>query len=193
VKRLILICLASSMPTVALAQAIKPVPEMRRFSAEIVSAVEVPDIVFQQTPEDAALFDKYFFFHRAETSFDEAYADISECDALASGISFSAYGTGTVPYPYTGTMAGAIGGAIGGMMADAIFGSAERRRIRRINMRNCMGFKGYARYGMERERWQGFHFEEGFGRVEEEKRQGFLMKQAKVASGPIPQYKVLEP
>jgi hypothetical protein len=175
------------------AQAIKPPPEMKRFSAEEIAAVEFPDLAFTETPVDVELYDKYFYFHRADTSFDEAYADISECDALASGISFSAYGSGTVPYPYAGTMAGAVGGAIGGLMADAIFGSAERRRIRRINMRNCMGFKGYARFGMEKERWQTFHFEEGFGRVEDEKRKVYLMKQAKVASGPAPQQKALEP
>jgi hypothetical protein len=177
----------------AWAQAIKPPPEMKRFSAEEIGAVELPDLAFTETPVEVELYDKYFYFHRADTSFDEAYADISECDALASGISFSAYGSGTVPYPYAGTMAGAVGGAIGGLMADAIFGSAERRRIRRINMRNCMGFKGYARFGMEKERWQSFHFEEGFGRVEDEKRQVYLMKQAKVASGPAPQQKALEP
>jgi hypothetical protein len=177
----------------AWAQAIKPPPEMKRFSAEEIGAVELPDLAFTETPVEVELYDKYFYFHRADTSFDEAYADISECDALASGISFSAYGSGTVPYPYAGTMAGAVGGALGGLMADAIFGSAERRRIRRINMRNCMGFKGYARFGMEKERWQSFHFEEGFGRVEDEKRQVYLMKQAKVASGPAPQQKALEP
>lgn len=176
-----------------MAQAIKPPPQIKQFSADTVAAVETPDLVFQETPEDVDLFEKYFYFHRGDTSFDQAYADISECDALASGISFSAYGSGSVPYPYAGTMAGALGGAIGGMMADAIFGSAERRRIRRINMRNCMGFKGYARYGMEKERWQTFHFEEGFGRVEEEKRQVYLLKQAKVASGTVPQQKALEP
>lgn len=193
VKKFILGCIVCCMAGSAGAQAIKPPPEMKRFSAESIASVEAPDTAFQETPEDAQLFDKYFFFHRPDTSFDLAFADISECDALASGISFSAYGSGTVPYPYAGTMAGALGGAIGGMMADAIFGSAERRRIRRVNMRNCMGFKGYMRYGMERERWQQFHFEEGFGRVDEEKRQTFLMKQAKVASGATPQYKVLEP
>ncbi len=72
-------------------------------------------------------------------------------------------------------------------MADAIFGSAERRRIRRINLRNCMAFKGYKRYGMEKERWQTFNFEEGNGTVKGDKRESYLLKQALVASGATPQ------
>ncbi|APZ97361.1 hypothetical protein BWQ93_01780 [Sphingopyxis sp. QXT-31] len=112
---------------------------------------------------------------------------------MSSGINFYAGGDSYMSTYYATQygMAGALGGAIGSAMADAIFGSAERRRIRRINMRNCMGFKGYDRYGMEKERWQAFHFEEGFGRVEDEKRTGYLMKQARVASGPKPKAEVL--
>lgn len=34
----------------------------------------------------------------------------------------------------------------------------------------------------ERERWQSFNFEEGFGRVNDEKRTAFLLKQARAAS-----------
>lgn len=182
-----------AMPTVAMGQAIKADPPIQEFSPEQIAAVERPDIQFDETPEMVDDYDKYFYFHRDDTSFDQAYADISECDALASGISYYGGGNGTVPYPYAGTLGGAVGGMIGSAMADAIFGSAERRRIRRVNMRNCMGFKEYARYGMERERWQAFHFEEGFSSVKGEKREGYLMKQAAVASGPKPEQKVLQP
>lgn len=181
------------MPVAAAAQAIKPPPEMRHFSAEEIDAVAMPDLAFEATPADAETFDKYFYYHRDETDFETAYNDISECDALASGINFYAGGDPAMASYYTAQygLAGAAGGVIGSVIADAIFGSAERRRIRRINMRNCMGFKGYDRYGMERERWQAFHFEEGFGRVDDEKRSGYLMKQARVASGPKPSTEVL--
>ncbi|KTE42432.1 MULTISPECIES: hypothetical protein [unclassified Sphingopyxis] len=183
-------CIAT---TAADAQAIKaPVP-MRAFSAEEVAAVDMPDTAFEATPADVETYDKYFYFHRDGTNFDTAYNDISECDAVSSGINYYAGGDSYMSTYYATQygMAGALGGAIGSAMADAIFGSAERRRIRRINMRNCMGFKGYDRYGMEKERWQAFHFEEGFGRVEDEKRTGYLMKQARVASGPKPKAEVL--
>lgn len=174
------------------AQAIKPEPPMKHFADDEIAKIEMPDLKFTETPEDVQDYDKYFFFHREGTTFDEAYADIKECDALASGIRFFA-GNAQVPYPYAGTMAGAIGGAIGNALADAIFGSAERRRIRRVNLRNCMGFKEYRRYGMERERWQNFNFEEGNGREKEALRDAALLMQARVASGPKPELKVLEP
>lgn len=177
---------------VAHAQAIKPEPPVRHFSEDEIAKLSVPDLKFSETPEIAQDYDKYFYFYRGGTSFDEAYADIKECDALASGIRFYA-GNADVPYPYAGTVGGAIGGAIGNLLADAIFGSAERRRVRRVNMRNCMGFKEYQRYGMERERWQSFNFEEGNGREKEDKRDAALLMQAKIASGSKPQLQVLEP
>ncbi|MGQ2931501.1 MAG: hypothetical protein ACT6Q3_13585, partial [Sphingopyxis sp.] len=88
-------------------------------------------------------------------------------------------------------LAGALGAVIASPIDDAILGSTERRKIRRLNMRNCMGYKGYDRYGLERERWQAFHFEEGFNRVDDDKRTAYLMKQARVASGPKPTAEVL--
>ncbi|HEY0595376.1 hypothetical protein [Sphingopyxis sp.] len=175
------------------AQAIKPPVPMQHFTADEVAAVAVPDTAFEATPADVETYDKYFYFHRDSTDFDTAYNDISECDAVSSGINFYGGGDSYMTNYYIGQygLAGAAGGVIGSAVADAIFGSAERRRIRRINMRNCMGFKGYDRYGMEKERWQAFHFEEGFGRVKDEKRTGYLMKQARVASGPKPGAEVL--
>jgi hypothetical protein len=180
------------VPAISVGQAIKPEPPMRNFTEAEIAAVALPDLKFAETPQDVDTYDKYFFFHRLETDFATAFADISECDSLASG--FRYHGTyQATPYPYNQGLAGAAGGVIGNALVSAIFGSAEVRRVRRINMRNCMGFKGYTRYGMERERWQGFHFEEGFGRVNDVKREGYLLKQAKVASGPVPQLKALEP
>jgi hypothetical protein len=162
------------------AQAIKVPKPMRHFTPEQVASVEMPTLSFEETSGITADYDKYFYFHRVDTSFDQAFSDIEECDAAAIGVTLNFYPT---------FMYGALGSAFG----DAVFGSADRRRYRRVNMRNCMGFKGYARYGMERERWQSFNFEEGNGRVEGEKRLGFLMKQAKVASGPMPRGGRLEP
>lgn len=177
----------------ASAQAIKPPAPMRAFTADEVAAVAVPDTAFEATPADIETYDKYFYFHRDGTDFDTAYNDISECDAVSSGINYYAGGDNYMANYYVAQygLAGAAGSAIGSAIADAVFGSAERRRLRRINMRNCMGFKGYDRYGMEKERWQTFHFEEGFGRLNDEKRDGYLMKQARVASGPKPKGEVL--
>lgn len=159
------------------------------------ASVEMPKLDFTATPEIEADFDKYFYFHRADTSFAEALADIRECDALASGANFyggadsSAIAAASAQY---GALAAGIGGAIGSAMADAIFGSAQRRKMHRINMRNCMAFKDYQRYGLSRDLWTEFNFEEGMGRKKEDVREAALRQQAKVASGPAPRTKALE-
>lgn len=183
------------LAAVAQAQAIKSEPEMRLFTGEEVEAIAMPDLAYTPDPTIAADSDKYFFFHREGTDFSVAYADITECDSLASGINF--YMGGNDAIMQNAIMqygaAGAIGGAIGGLMADAIFGSAERRRIKRINLRNCMFYKGYDRYGLKKDLWQAFHFEEGLSRENAKDREAALLKQARVASGPKPQIEVLEP
>lgn len=150
------------------------------------STIPLPDLTFVPDEEDIRNYQKYFYFHRADTDFASAYADLQECDGYARGLAYSV-GGGPVPYPYAGTVAGAIGGAIGSAMADAIFGSAERRRQRRLNMRTCMTFKGYRTYGLRKSLWEEFNFEEGNTRVEEARRQRLLQIQARVASGPTPQ------
>lgn len=145
-------------------------------------AMTMPRLDYKSDGTEAADFDKYYVFRRADADFATAYADIAECDGYARGLQ-SGITYQQTPYPYAGTMAGAIGGAIGNAMAVAIFGSAEKRRLRRINMRTCMNYKGYARYGLPKALWDDFNFEEGFGSVNEEKRQRYLKQQALVASG----------
>lgn len=128
------------------------------------SKITMPKLEFDETPGDINDYDKYYYFVRADTDFKTAYADIQECDGYARGIS---YRGGAVPdymlYQYG--VAGAIGGAIASAFDDMISGSAERRRQRRLNMRTCMGFKGYSRFGLQKKIWQSFNFEEGLRKV----------------------------
>jgi len=177
-------------PAASHAQAIKSEPPMRHFAAEEIEKVTMPDLRFVETPADIQTYDKYFFFHREDTGFDEAYADIKECDALSSGIRY--YGGQDNLFAAQYSVAGALGAAIGSALADAVFGSAERRRIRRANLRACMSYKGYQRYGLSEQLWKAFNFEEGNGRKKEGEREADLLQQARAASGPKPQYKVLE-
>lgn len=182
------------------AQAIKDQPPARRFAEAEVAAVAMPDLAFRESPADVLAYDKYFYFNRAGTSFDEAFADLTECDALASGISFY-MGGGSEPYPgyyaqnygVGGAIGAPIGAALGLALRDAIFGSAHRREVRRLNMRNCMGFKGYQRYGIAKDKWDSFNFEEGGGREKEERRQRAMLMQARVASGPVPRQQAIAP
>jgi hypothetical protein len=153
-----------------------------------------PELAFAMTPEIEADFDKYFYFHRDETSFADAFNDIRECDALASGSNIymgADAGSIAAASAQYGAMAGAVGGVIGSAIADAIFGSAARRQQRRLNLRNCMAFKGYQRYGLEGDLWKKFNFEEGHGRKKEGERNEALELQALVASGPKPTAKEL--
>ena len=156
------------------------------FDEAEAAKLEMPKLAFTATPEDQASFDKYYYFRRAGVSYGDAYRDIVECDGYARGLA-SGIGYVQTPYPYAGTMAGAIGGAIGNAMAMAIFGSAEKRRLRRINMRQCMNFKGYARYGLKKDLWEEFNFEEGLSDMPESRRFEYLKRQALVASTATPQ------
>jgi hypothetical protein len=187
--------LLAVMPAALQAQAIKSEPEIKIFTAAEVEAVAMPDLAYTPDPTIAADFDKYFFFHREGTEFSQAYADITECDSLASGINIYRGASDAILQNSIAQYgaAGAVGGVLGSLMADAIFGSAERRRVKRVNLRNCMFYKGYDRYGLEKELWQSFHFEEGLSRENAKDREAALLKQARVASGPKPKLEVLEP
>ncbi|MBN8807741.1 MAG: hypothetical protein J0I47_05840 [Sphingomonas sp.] len=154
------------------------------------SAVTMPKLDFKGDGTEAADFDKYYVFHRDNTTFATAYADLAECDGYARGLQ-SGIAYQQAPYPYTYTMAGAVGGALANVMVAAIFGSGEKRRARRTNMRTCMHFKGYGRYGLPKAVWEPFNFEEGLGSVSEEKRQVYLRQQAAVASTGVVQGKDL--
>lgn len=154
------------------------------------ATISMPALSFAPDPSFEKDFDKYYYFNHEATDFKTALADLRDCDNLSRGLA-SPFGYMETPYPYNLTPAGLIGGAIGNAMVAAIFGSAQVRAIRRINMRRCMFYKGYQRYGLPKDVWQAFNFEEGFGAIGETKRQIFLMQQAKVASGPKPSTPVL--
>lgn len=192
-------------PVVVQGQAEQTAPPVQSSPSSVVPAAmtyELPDpatlnrpgLAFATTPEILADFDKYFYFHRDSTTFAEAYADVRECDALASGSSIylgaSSAAMSSAMSQY-GALAGGVGGALGSALADAIFGSAARRQQRRINLRNCMGFKGYQRFGLSGDLWKEFNFEEGLGRKREGVRDDALELQALVASGPVPSTKEL--
>jgi hypothetical protein len=158
------------------------------------SKLSMPRLDFTESVEDEGDFDKYFYFHRDNTSFEEAYSDIRECDALASGSNIymgADAGSQAAAMTQYGLLPGAVGGAIASVAMDAIFGSAARREQRRVNLRNCMGFKQYQRYGLTRDLWTSFNFEEGLGRKREPVRLQAIAIQALVASGPKPHTKDL--
>lgn len=203
----------AALPLTAVhAQALEQRFKLREFTYEEIAAVPMPDLEYSERQARTRDFKKYYYFHREDTSFAQAFADIAECDALASGLKIYAggrepypgyyanqYGPGGVNYnkgrvidPTGVAIGAAIGSALGPGLADAINGSAARRATRRVNMRNCMGFKGYQRFGLPKNLWKEFNFEEGKGREDDAVREAALLQQAKVASGPRPMTQVLE-
>lgn len=176
-------------------QAVQEMVADWRLSEAQVAAVIYPELAFEPSANDRDNYEKYFYFHRADTSFNEAYGDIRECDALAGGT--TSYASSGEPYPgyYASQygIGGVIGGVLGSVLADAIHGSAARRKAKRINMRNCMAFKGYDRYGLSKDLWEAFNFEEGNGRKPDEDRQRVMQQQALIASGPRPAAEVIIP
>jgi hypothetical protein len=141
------------------------------------ATIPMPNLAFTPTPEIEGNYDKYFVFNRADTDFATAYDDLRECDGYARGLAYrgpQVYGQGI------------LGDMIGSAITDAIYGSAERRRQRRLNMQTCMRFKEYRVFGLAKELWEEFNFEEGNARIPEDRRQRLLQIQARVASGPAP-------
>ena len=97
------------------------------------ATVQMPDLSFTPSPAIEGDYDKYYYFHRADTSFATALADLRECDAFARGLPMRpGYSGPFVPVSslYANTAGGVIGGAIMGGIAVAIL-SADRRDARR--------------------------------------------------------------
>ncbi len=160
-------------------------------SNDEVAKLEMPKLSFKPSTGDEQNYDKYYYFHRADTDYATAYGDVIECDGYARGLQSSVTYTYVNPYPFTGVLPAALGSAIGSAMAAAIFGSGEKRRMRRMNMRQCMNVKGYQRYGLSKDLWEVFNFEEGLSTVQEQRRFDNLKRQALVASSATPEGKEL--
>jgi len=123
---------------------------------ESADPYDPPPLAFTPTPDVARDFDKYFYFHRDNTSFAEALADIIECDYLSHVAEF-----------------GAFSGSRGLMTHKA-------------NLRVCMGYKGYRRYGLPRDLWLKFNAEDSKAPPPEAEHTRMMMQQARLASGPAP-------
>ena len=192
--RILILCLSLASAGAVQAQAVKPDPPVKALSPAEVAAIELPDMKFTATPLVVEDYEKYFYFHRAATSFDEAIADIRECEFLSSGIRYRVGGGEPYAGYYAGQygVGGAIGGAIGAVLADALFGAPERRRIQRISLRNCMGFKEYKRYGLTEELWKALQGE-GSNTAKGDAGDNGLLMRAKLASFSTPDRSEIEP
>ena len=190
-------CMAA-FPTATMAQALPATDAEWASWVPDPATLAMPDLGFTETPEIVADYDKFFVFHRADTDFATALADVRECDGHARGLFMSDFAATQSVAAYQrysvytqGALGAVIGQAIGdpvtGALADAVYGSAEVRRKMRVNLRRCMFFKGYARFGLAQGVWNDFNSADSDGDLSEQQRQRLLVIQALVASGPRPQ------
>jgi hypothetical protein len=135
------------------------------------AAIAMPGLSFTPTPGIEADYDKYFYFTRPDTGFSTALADIRQCDGFARGLLNMFAQNGTV-----------VGRGLAGTFAAAVLGPGEMHKVRRANMRRCMHYKGYQRFGLKKDLWLAFNFEEGGSPIPEAERDRYLAQQAKVAS-----------
>lgn len=145
------------------------------------AAIAIPDLSGGRDPGVVTNGWKYFYFWRADTSFEQAYADLADCyrfmpvpggDArLPAFVPWEeASGMGeaqTVISPY-----GIVGEVIGAIVAGPLIRRAHQSRLRR-----CMEPRGYERFPLQERRWE--ELTDNFSRAS-------IAMQAKAASGPRP-------
>ncbi len=132
-------------------------------------------------------FARHFFFHRPGVPLEEARADLAECrDYAADAMLWPREPKSLPPDPKTlppNVSGGPLGPVAGGLVFGLVEGG-ERAKIAAANMRKCMGFKGYDRYGLPDALWKQLNA----GTPEEA-----LLRQARLASGGAPSGRKLDP
>jgi hypothetical protein len=166
------------------------------------SEVAAQIVAYRPAAEDQGHFNKYFFFHKPGVSLEAASADLQECWGYASGLVLSPGLPSHVPPP--GSAAPAITsrsitnppglyrpGGIKDFTAGAtsavvlaLIGPAAVRAVGAANLRKCMGFKGYGRYGLSKSLWETLNPKDG---------PRAIALQAEVAAGPAPAQESLVP
>jgi hypothetical protein len=138
-------------------------------------------------PAAEQTFARHFFFHRPGATEAEARADLAECRTYAAdAMLWPREPESLPPDPKTlppNVSGGPLGPVVGGL-AFGLFEGAERGKIAAANMRKCMGFKGYDRYGLPDALWDKLNS----GTPEE-----VLLRLARLASGAAPAGRKLDP
>jgi hypothetical protein len=153
----------------------------------------LPNLDAPLDAHDAAGFETYFYFHKQAVGYPTALADIRECDSYSAALqpmmALPAFvPIGGAPRPDETTRKALVNvwfawGPVGlGIVAIAM--DDVRAGAQRANIRRCMGFRGYQRYGTSRSAWK---------ELSKDGDEQFEAKLALIASGPLPQSKALTP
>jgi len=127
-----------------------------------------PAISYETDAQDIKRFSRYFISHKTGVSLDKARADIDECLRYAMGANemgiqmftpipdfvpleeAKSYQDGA-PKAHSGQY-----GLVGDVMA-ALIVPGVNRAIAQSNVRRCMGYKNYDRYGISKEAWKSLN------------------------------------
>jgi hypothetical protein len=122
------------------------------------ATVTVPEIIGGRDENVVKDGWKYFYFWRADTSFEQAYADFSDCyrflPVAGGDIMLPAFVTWEdakvkpIARFYYNPQYGIVGALIGSMLA----GPTERRASQ-SRMRRCLEPRGYQRFPVAKETW----------------------------------------
>ncbi|HEX6375351.1 MAG TPA: hypothetical protein VFZ91_06485 [Allosphingosinicella sp.] len=149
---------------------------------------EAAVLSFRPAPGSETRFLRHVYFHKPGIRLETARADIAECRSYAGSAILYPQVPARIPVEADAVAPEALGG--GGMTplvaqaALGIFGGPEQRKIAAANMRKCMGFKGYRRYGLSEPLWEWLNDRDPSQAVE---------RQARVAAGPAPAAPGLDP
>jgi len=158
-----------------------------------VAKIKLPNLSFTANARIAAGYDRFFYFHREGVDFATAYADLAECDALASAPIRRSNDAGRYSAGDFWGMS-TLGGPLWHSLQVTSRTRAERVRLHSVNMRNCMRFKGYRRYGLPEAIWKQFNLDANDIRSSTPaKLVEYRQKRAKLASGPLPLAEAIAP
>jgi len=132
---------------------------------------------------------KYFYFWRADTSFEKAYADLADCyrfvpiaEGNAALLPMFIVWKGT-PEDRDDTSPAVNNYGLTGLLLGALLGGSGLERAKQSRLHRCLGPRGYQRFPLPKKTWQLIN-------------DGFSVKsiavRAKIASGPKPDADALE-
>ena len=149
------------------------------YAATLAQTAALPDPSTIVAPDIAAdkrslgNENKFFVFHRSDTSFAAAEADVRFCMRYINQTMFPPM-PDFVPWddPAPAGEAPRYAGIIGQMVVDGV-----ARSLRQSNVMRCMLPRGYARYRISEGLWKEINYRE---------LESSIMIQARIASGPTP-------
>ena len=151
------------------------------------AAAQPPDFGFEPTAGQAREFWRYFYFWKSGVTAERARADLGECQNYANGVILWAVLPERLPEEATRLRPQISGGMMGPLVGGLVYSMVEgglTRRIAIANLRKCMGFKGYRRFGLSEALWEQLNQGEA---------EAVLTRQARIAAGPEPARPSLDP